>query len=479
MSSDARKPATIALLLVLILGAVGYIGYSVYARQQEIAAGQPRKTSPVPDIPDDPRTIIASWTADTNTDVDAMERYQLAAAEALAKGQYDDLEHIADEARSRKTRFAGGTWKLLELYRGLSKPIGGDNATDADWQALIGNLQTWTKKNSESITARVALADAYLNYGFFARGDDVADNVTESGARLFSERAQQARDTLEEAHRLRGDDPHWYYAMLRVALQQGWKQSEEAAVFDKAVAYEPTYYTYYRERGRYLQRKWYGKSGQFQQFADDIADRIGGDEGDRIYFEIAATCQCAYDQEFKQMKWVRVKRGYEKIQSKYDASLVKMNQMAWLATQNWDPMYAAPLFPQIGSSYSIATWQHKKYFIGAKDWTNAFLMPGGDYPIAARANLKTDVGRAYAKAVNAEFNSKYSKILNDCRTQVADQLRAFDIYADVQQDGTLFNINPHPKNQFSDCVAPKIDRQVVARPPNPNYWVRLNVPEHE
>src|SRR5206468_1978533 len=78
---------------------------------------------------------------------------------------------------------------------------------------------------------------------------------------------------------------------------------------------------------------------------------------------------------------------------------------------------------------------------------------------------RTDAGRNYAKAVNAEFNSKYAEILNGCRTQVGDQLRAFDIYVAVQRDGTLLNINPHPKNQFSDCVAPKIDRKVVSPPP--------------
>lgn len=323
----------------------------------------------------------------------------------------------------------------------------------------------------------MALADAYLNYGFFARGENDIKEVGEEQYELFKERTEKAHQILEEAHRLHDDCPHWYYAMLRVALQQEWSSADEKAIFEKAIAYEPTYYTYYRERARFLEPQWYGGLDDFADFADQIANRIGGDEGDRVYFEIAAICLCKTDPESKKMKWTRVKRGYQALQSKYGASLVKMNEMAWLASYNSDPMFAAQLFAQLGDNYDVTVWKAKKYFVQSRYWANKSVNPGGSYPDAARANLKTNPD--YGKKVNAEFNSRYARELNDCRRADADQLRAFDIYAVVGGDGTLRNINTIPQNEFSACVTQKINGLALTAPPRPDYWVRLSVPDHE
>ncbi len=479
MANEAQKPVLVIALAAIIVVALGYIGYSVLAHMQQPSADSQPKTAPVPDIPEPPHVIVAHWDTDTSNDVNAMEEYRRAAGEALQQGKYDELERIASEDRSKKLRFSGGTWKLLELYRGLTRPVAGDQTKDADWQAMLQRLEAWTKQKPNSITARLALADAYSNYGYFARGEDDIYHVSEDQYKVFQERTQKARDILEDAHRLPADCPHWYYAMLRVALQQEWDAKEEEAVFEKAIAYEPTYYTYYRERARFLQPKWNGEPGDFARFADGIADRIGGDEGDRVYFEIAATCQCATDPEFKMVKWTRVKRGYEKLQSKYGASLVKMNQMAWLASQNADPMFAAQLFAQIGDNYSAATWRAKKYFVGARDWANKAVNPGGAYPEAARANLKSESGRAFNEKVNAEFNRKYAKELNGCRAAMADQLRSFDIYTRLSNDGTLGVLSPNLKNDFVSCVTAKVQGASLAPPPQADYWVRLSVPDHE
>jgi hypothetical protein len=37
---------------------------------------------------------------------------------------FDGLENMADSARSSKSRFPGGVWKLYEFYQAVSKPVG-------------------------------------------------------------------------------------------------------------------------------------------------------------------------------------------------------------------------------------------------------------------------------------------------------------------------------------------------------------------
>lgn len=137
MASKTQERIAIVALVVIILGVVGYIGYAVFTRLNDTSAEIRPKAAPLPEVPEPPHVIVAHWDADTSTDVNAIEEYQRAAGEALLQGKYDELEDIAKEDRAKKLRFSGGTWKLLELYRGLTNPVQGDEGKDADWQAML------------------------------------------------------------------------------------------------------------------------------------------------------------------------------------------------------------------------------------------------------------------------------------------------------------------------------------------------------
>jgi hypothetical protein len=116
---------------------------------------------------------------DLSTDVHAARDYAATIADMRQNEKFGQLDCLADRARSGKERFPGGTWKLHELYRGLSTPVQYPvtRATEEDWHALLQPLQRWVVARPKSITARVALAWANLNYAYDARGTDYADTV--------------------------------------------------------------------------------------------------------------------------------------------------------------------------------------------------------------------------------------------------------------------------------------------------------------
>ena len=71
---------------------------------------------------------------------------------------------------------------------------------------------------------RVALAEAYVNYGWEARGYGYGDTVSKDGWSLFDKRAKRAKEILERASKLPTKCPEWYVAMQGVALAQNWSK---------------------------------------------------------------------------------------------------------------------------------------------------------------------------------------------------------------------------------------------------------------
>ena len=144
-------------------------------------------------------------------------------------------------------------------------------------------LQRWASARPESITARVALAKSYVNYGEDARGSGFADTVSESGWKLLAERTTKAKLILDEASKLSTKDPEWYVVMQELVLHQDWETPARRALLEQAVKFEPEYYYYYRLFANSIQPKWGGEEGEVETFLQESSDRIGGDAGDILY----------------------------------------------------------------------------------------------------------------------------------------------------------------------------------------------------
>lgn len=276
-------------------------------------------------------------------------------------GSWSELDALADQLRSQRSRFAGGGWQLRYFY-GTICCTGSLTATDADWQAQFARLQEWIKQEPASAVPRVALADAYLRFAWKARGNGYANTVTQEGWSLFRQRVQQARTTLEDAAKISAGDPEWYRAMQTVALAEAWPRSQVDALVNAALDSEPGYFYFARAQANFLLPKWYGKPGDTEQFSEKVADRIGGQEGDAVYFLIAAVINCCRVAQAPGLSWARVRQGYFALQQLYGTNNYQRNAMAYLALQAGDTQTAQQMFRQIGNDWDQAVWRSKARF---------------------------------------------------------------------------------------------------------------------
>jgi hypothetical protein len=91
----------------------------------------------------------------------------------LKAGDYDKLEDLAQYYRSNLVAFPDGRSKLRYVYSGVAELD--DDATDDAWTARIGDLKKWAGERQQTITAPVALAEAYVEYAWKARGSGLPE----------------------------------------------------------------------------------------------------------------------------------------------------------------------------------------------------------------------------------------------------------------------------------------------------------------
>lgn len=288
----------------------------------------------------------------------------------IVSSRFDALEEAADRARSSKERVAGGTWKLYLFYDVVSTPATGYRATDRDWTERLAQLNRWVAARPQSITARVALAEAYIGYAWFARGGGYADTVSESDWKLFQTRLGQASKTLKEAQDLSAKCPHFYYVTLLLARAQGWPLEAQREVFERAISFEPSYYHSYREFAYTLLPKWFGEEGDAEAFAEESLRRIGGREGAFIYFEIATViyCECGTPPEHLSLSWPKIQEGFAVMEEDYGATMIKLNRFASLAYLYKDREVAKRVLERVGNNWDISAWGKRSTFDEARAW---------------------------------------------------------------------------------------------------------------
>jgi len=433
-------------------------------------------------------TDAAGFNGDFSVDIHAFQNFTDTASRILKEEKFVELDCLADHARSGKERLPGGLWKIHLLYQGLRYPVLYPvHATQEDWTGLLQRLQRWIKARPESITARVALALAYVGYAHDARGTGYANTVSESGWKLFGERTAEAQRILKEASKLASKCPEWYVAMQMVSVNQGWPVNEARALFEEANKFEPEYYTYARDLAYYLLPKWSGEPGDTEKFLQEAADRVGGDKGDILYFQVAAAdyviCGCDSNPE---LSWDRIKRGFEASEKRYGVSMLNLNRIAYLASYfgERDPIYADKILKRIGDQWDVETWGRQEDFEKIKQWVSAIAPMAAQVRVieaTAAANEQTPEGARY-KVV---FEKTYRELLQQCVRSDGDSMTQwegkFKTLTNLGAKGTVEAIQIQSVGPVVTCLGQKLysfkQENATPFPPPPQapYWIELHL----
>ncbi len=312
------------------------------------------------------QTVPANDSPAINLEDPHEGRWMRSIESALIAEKFDELDSMANQYRRDKSRVPGGEWRLRLFYTALDAP----QQTDKDTLDHLAHLEHWMKARPESITARIALATSLHRWAWVARGNGLANTVTPEGWRLFDERIKEAQVVLEGSANMHVMCPQWYSEMMTVGLAQSWDARRVKENFERGIQFEPEYYYLYRQYANYLLPKWDGQPGDAAAFAKSSADRVGGDSGDLLYFQIATVLIKRGDGDFpiKQMDWSRIQRGYQALTTKYGADRRTKNELAFIAYKYRDVNVSRQQFALIGDDWARGVWRDRKFFDRARDW---------------------------------------------------------------------------------------------------------------
>jgi len=289
----------------------------------------------------------------------------------IAANDYDGLDKFAADLRRKGTIFPGGMWHLDRVYDFL---VPSERDTDQEWQQRLSQLQAWARARPDSITARVAQANTMLEYAWRGRSNKPSRIVSQSQWKMFAERLDKARTILTDAERLKQKCPCWYRMMMTLGLGQGWELKEMDRLLNESVKAKPNYLAVYFRKAIYLQPRWSGQPGDWQKFAKESADRVGGLEGDKLYARIIWNEQelagDEYSNDFSsgRLSWETTKRGFRGIMADYADDLGPPTEFCYLSVLAGDKKQAKELFEKLGDRVMLGIWKTPEKFKQSHDW---------------------------------------------------------------------------------------------------------------
>jgi hypothetical protein len=290
----------------------------------------------------------------------------------LKAGDFAALDTMARDFRTSQAAFANGYWKLSLFYQAVA---GLDvSAPESECQTRLALLRRWFDLDAASVTARVALARALVCYAWHARGCDLTQKVKPEASQLVSERIGEANLILETAKGLPEKCPYWYSTWMTKAMLAGDNQQRVDEICAEGLQRFPSYTPIYFMKAWWLEECWYGRPGDWEAFAKESADRLGGEKGDILYAQILWWIHDSrlYGNPIAQsvIEWPRVRRGFEAIRRQQPDSLLALSEFCSIS--GFAPQGARKLmrqlFDELGNRVDLQTWKKVDLFVRDRRW---------------------------------------------------------------------------------------------------------------
>ncbi|MFZ2960912.1 MAG: DUF4034 domain-containing protein [Candidatus Ozemobacteraceae bacterium] len=290
-----------------------------------------------------------------------------AALNLLQKEDFDGLEKYLRESQDLKIKHNDGIWRLNSCLIGFGPDW---VPSDPQWSQLIPILEKWEKTKPESIFPKIAIGEFYIAYAWKARGTGWANSVTDEGRRLMRERLERASQTLMSAKELKEKSPGLFPTIGRLFLGIGMSKEEREKLYLSAIELEPDYPQFYLGMAYHLLPRWYGKEGEWENFAEDVYKNspLGKEMYARIIWSFVSGG--IYKNIFKESRadWQKTLEGLREWEKRFPKTESVKSITAFLAGQASDIPVQISSYEKIGKTVDLAIWRDKDRFLKAREW---------------------------------------------------------------------------------------------------------------
>ena len=309
---------------------------------------------------------VAGWGSFRDPGLEEAAKLRQEVKSLLASKDFAKLEARAQELRSTRAEFVSGASKLPVFYDALCP----DRAALPDeWKKMQDLLEQWTAQSPESVTARVAFAEFLTSYAWRARGSGWASTVSPEGASLFEDRLAHAWEELKQARSSEPKDPYWWAAAQTVALGQGWDRKSYNALFDEAIALDPDFAEFYIRKATYLLPRWYGQSGEWEEFLKAAAERRG-EKGAQLYAKVVSNLSGFFANVFNESKisWEQTRAGADQLIAAHPESVKLLVDYVRLAQKANDRTWGATAMKKVGNRIDPEMWKGWREVLMLRNW---------------------------------------------------------------------------------------------------------------
>jgi hypothetical protein len=273
----------------------------------------------------------------------------------LLKKDFKGLDALAATVIAKGFDIRQDDPEIVAFYQGFQVS---DKKSEKEWQDRLQLLKEWVAADSNSVSAHIALANWYINYGWKVRGYGYAYKVTDQGWTTFKSSASSAAESVgaipSEIHI---DDPSYYDTLITICMMQGCDMNESPkekmfGYLNQSIALAKEYEPIYLNARLFLMERWYGDHEEAEKWMKTWADSFPSEKGDLLYaFLFYSDSQFLGKDIFKlDVDYKRAKEALEKRISENDPEWVHdENVLCYLAmTKQEKPLTKKMLYDLYG-----------------------------------------------------------------------------------------------------------------------------------
>jgi hypothetical protein len=202
-----------------------------------------------------------------------------------------------------------------------------------DHAEAIQLLELWRDKHPDNQEAWMALAGAFRDYAWVARGNGWANTVTAEGWRLMRERMAESLKAATRATEVAPGDCRTWTALMGCGTGAPLPRETMERCFAKVLELNPQHLRAYETYTNYLQPKWFGDEEKVGAFVDRYQDRFPV-----LIYDVATEGFWDRGDSPADEAGKRAKRARQADQIRHSAQLGKFEarMRAHLGTHPWD-----------------------------------------------------------------------------------------------------------------------------------------------